>query len=105
MTPERPEEGTIDAPPRVVELDVDSLTLGELAAIEAESGRDALTMVRNGRAGRKLVALWIAEHRHPSSSPSGKPRSWHELTNLRAGDASLSTSPRFSAGPSPTSND
>ena len=59
-------------------LDVATLTLGEMAEAERQSGRsfDGLLM---GRASRKLLALFIHELR-----TSEKPRSWHDLSNLKA---------------------
>ena len=64
-----------DIPP----LDVATLTLGEMAAVEADSGRDFARMLTAGNATRKLLALWVHEHRN-----SETPRSWQELSELRA---------------------
>lgn len=100
---------TIDAPNRVVlELDVDSLTIGELSALERESGETFATLFAAGPASRRLLALWLHELRmdRDPRSPSYAPRpSWRDLAN-RPGLAALrSTSLSVSGGPSRTSSD
>ena len=59
-------------------LDIATLTLGEMSEAEAQSGRSFDGLLR-GRATRKLLALFIHEQR-----TSGKPRSWQELSDLKA---------------------
>ena len=59
-------------------LDIGTLTLGEMAALELESGRSMDSLLK-GRATLLLVALWVADHR----KTSGQPRSWQELGDLR----------------------
>ena len=59
-------------------LDISTLTLGEMATIEQESGRSMEGLLK-GRATLLLVALWVADHRQNSVPP----RSWQELCNLR----------------------
>ena len=59
-------------------LDVGTLTLGEMAEAEMQSGRSFQTLLTAGYATRKLLALWVHERR-----TSAQPRSWHELSALR----------------------
>lgn len=59
-------------------LDITTLTLGEMAELEAQSGRSFTSLLRGAATG-KLVALWVHESR-----TSEKPRSWQELSALRA---------------------
>jgi hypothetical protein len=61
-----------------ITLDVTTITLGEMAEIERESGRSMDGLLK-GRATQLLVALWLADHR----KNSGTPRSWQELCDLR----------------------
>lgn len=78
---------------RTITLDIRTLTLGELAEIERQSGRDATALLVAGRATRRLVALFVHELRS-----SEKPRSWQELANLRLLDGQSSMSPPSPAG-------
>lgn len=79
-----PEVATTPAPAQdialkdIPTLDLGTLTLGEMAAIEEQSGRSMDKLLTAGSATRRLLALWIAESRS-----SATPRSWHELSALR----------------------
>jgi len=78
---------TTEAPEKLInsipKLDVETLTLGEMAEAEAQSGRSFNSLLKGAATG-KLLALWVHEYRN-----SEKPRSWQELSNLRAfGDSS-----------------
>lgn len=78
------EERTAEAPAtdialsEIPTLDVGTLTLGEMAAIEEQSGRSMDRLLVAGSATRRLLALWVAESRS-----SAQPRSWRELAGLR----------------------
>lgn len=98
---------TIDAPNRrVLELDVDSLTIGELSLLERETGGETFTSLFSaGPASRRMLALWLDELRAPRSASSGPRRTWRELGSLPGLAVLRSTSLSPSAGPSPTSND
>ncbi len=78
---------------QVVTLDIDTVTLGEMAAVEKASGQDFLEMWTAGRATRRLIALFVTEYRHSETPPS-----WSELQGRRLLDASSSTSPFAPAG-------
>jgi hypothetical protein len=72
-------------------LDVNTLTLGEMAAIESESGQpfaQVLATAIRGGATRRLLALWVHERR-----TSARPRSWRQLGDLRISVSSSSESP------------
>ena len=84
----------------VVTLDLASLTLGEMAAVEKMSGEDFAAMLTRGAASRRLLALAVHELR-----TSAQPRSWSDLCSLRLSDASSSTSPSPADGPSETASD
>lgn len=96
-------DGPVEVDGRVrlstIKLDIGSVTLGEMVQIEIESGRSFDQLLR-GSASRRLLGLWLHEHR--SSEP---PRSWDELSSLRALGGSSSTSLSPSDGPSATSSD
>lgn len=94
-----------DPPAPVVEvtLDVETLTLGELSRLEIESGSDVFTLLRAGKASRRLLILWLTDYRR--STPSVPRRSWRELSSLPALAALSSTSPSPSDGDSTTSSD
>ena len=81
-----------------VTLDISTLTLGEAAQAEIESGLTLQQMIRSS-AARKLLALYVVELRS-----SGSKRSWKELSSLRLLDGSSSTQLSDSAGVSETSN-
>ena len=70
----------------LVTLDLDSLTLGEMAAVEIAAGQDFIQLLSAGRATRRLIALYVNEYR-----ASETPRSWQELSALRSQDAPSST--------------
>jgi hypothetical protein len=73
------ESGTLDQ--AMLTLDVNTLTLGEMAQMEAESGQpfaQLLATAMRGGATRRLLALWVHEHRS-----SAQPRSWRQLGDLR----------------------
>ena len=69
-------------------LDVGTLTLGEMAEAELQSGRSMDALLRAGSATRRLLALWVAERR-----TSAQPRTWSELSTLRPFASSSSTLP------------
>jgi hypothetical protein len=69
-----------------VTLDLDSLTLGEMSAVEVAAGQDFIQLLSAGRATQRLIGLYVNELRH-----SDKPRSWRELSALRSQDAPSST--------------
>jgi hypothetical protein len=69
-------------------LDLEAVTIGEMAAIEAASGRDFLRLLSAGAASRRLIALYLIELRH--SEPR---RSWSELSSLRPLGSGSLTSP------------
>lgn len=81
-------------------LDLDTLTLGEMADVERASGQSFTDLLAAGRATRALLALYIHESR-----TSERPRSWRELASLRPFDGSRSTLRSSRAGRSATSND
>jgi hypothetical protein len=88
MGTDRVDQAAMDA--ALANLDVDTLTLGEMAAAEAESGQpfsQILQVAIRGGATRRLLALWLWERRN-----SAKPRSWRELADLRPSARSSSTS-------------
>lgn len=82
-----------------ISLDVDSLTLGELSALERASGSDAVLLLQ-GSAGRRLAALFIFLLRTDGRAPS-----WPLLASLRPTELPRSGSRSRPAGPSPTSSD
>lgn len=74
-------------------IELETVTIGEMAAIEAASGRDFLRLLSSGAATRRLIALYLIELRH--SEPR---RSWSELSSLRPLANGPSTSPSRPAG-------
>lgn len=84
---------------RDITFDVTTLTLGEAAAAEAQSGM-TIGQIAKGRASLRLLALFVHELR-----TSGAPHSWAELSNLRLLDVSSSTTPTQPAEASRTSPD
>jgi hypothetical protein len=69
-------------------LDVNTLTLGEMSQLEVESGQpfsQLLGTALRGGATRRLLALWVHEHRS-----SERPRSWRQLGDLRVSVSSSS---------------
>lgn len=83
---------------RNVTLDVSTLTLGEAAEAERQSGMTIGELAR-GRASLKLLALFVHGLRNYAPAPS-----WSELSNLRLLDASSSTTQPTPDGASQTSN-
>jgi hypothetical protein len=81
-------------PRNTITLDIDSLTLAEMATAEEQSGRSFDRLLTSGAATRRLLALWVHEPRS-----SERPRNWKELGNLRLADASSSASPSVPDGP------
>jgi hypothetical protein len=77
QAPATPASDTIDLA-EVATLDLASLTLGEMAEAERQSGRSFDKLLTSGNVTRRLLALWVAELRS-----SAQPRSWHELSSLR----------------------
>jgi len=73
-----------------ITFDVDTLTLGELAAAETASGLDSSTLLSRS-AHRLLLVVFVQRLRS-----SGKPPSWQDVENLRLQDArsSISDSPQ-----------
>jgi hypothetical protein len=87
-------------PRNTITLDIDSLTLAEMAQAEAETGRSFDRLLTAGAATRRLLALWVHEQRS-----SERPRTWSELGSLRLSDVSSSASPSAPAGARTTSDD
>lgn len=81
----------------VVRIDIDSLTLGELAAAEKASGLDSALLLSKS-AHRRLLTVFV--HRLRSS---GKEPQWSELENLRLLDVPFSILRSSPASPSETS--
>lgn len=60
-----------------IEFDVDTLTLGEMIAVEEASGKDiAVLLSRSGH--RRMVAVYVHQLRS-----SAQPPSWQSLASLR----------------------
>jgi hypothetical protein len=57
---------------------LESLTFGEMAELERQSGRPMTELMAAGPMTITLVALWVSESRS-----SARPRSWQELAALR----------------------
>lgn len=74
----RPEATSGDAPATLVTIDLASLTLGEMAAVEEASGIPFDVILRRGSATRRLMALYVQALRTSDTPPS-----WHELGDLR----------------------
>ena len=66
----------------VVELDIESLTLGECLAAEEASGKDLQKLVST-TSGRLLLAVFVQRLRNSGNAPD-----WKELTGLRLLDTS-----------------
>ena len=78
-----------------IEFDPDSMTLGEVLAIEKASGEEFQTLIRS-RAGQMAMAVFVQRLRS-----SGQPPRWNELLNLRLLDASSSLLGSEPANPGP----
>lgn len=74
-------------------LDLDTLTLGEMAEAERQTGTDFTALFARGSATRTLLRVFIHELRS-----SERPRSWHDLAALKRRAASSSISPSPPAG-------
>lgn len=88
-----------NADPAELILDVESLTLGELSALERASGSDVSDLLTGGRASRRLAGLFVYLLRRDGRAPS-----WRLLGNLRPSEVPSSGSPSRPDGGSPTSN-
>lgn len=82
-----------------VALDLDTLTLGELAAAEKASGEDASVLLARS-AHRRILAVFVQRLRS-----SGQPPNWNELASLRLSDVSSSNSDSQPDNPLPKSSD
>ena len=80
-----------------VTLDLNTVTMGEAAEAERESGWSIGEIVKSPSA-RRVLAMFIHGLRHYDVRPS-----WKELASLRAVDVSQSTSHSQSDSPSETS--
>ena len=65
-----------------IELDIESLTLGECLAAEEASGKDLQQLVST-TSGRLLLAVFVQRLRSSGNAPD-----WKELTGLRLLDTS-----------------
>jgi hypothetical protein len=94
-------EGTISTADLPTTLDVNSLTLAEMAELEYQTGRSFTSLLESairGGATLRLLALWVQESR-----TSDAPRSWRQLGALRPYVSSSSTSPSSPDGrPNPS---
>ena len=79
-----------------ITFDVDTLTLGELAAAETASGLDSSILLSRS-AHRLLLVVFVQRLRS-----SGKPPSWQDVESLRLQDARSSTSDSPPVSPSQT---
>jgi hypothetical protein len=90
-----------------VAVDVRSVTLGELAAVELASGQD-FDRLLNTKATKLLTMLYIAklrESRIPGSPSFGQPPRWADLAAYRLLDGSSSSSAGVPDGaPTPSSD-
>lgn len=82
-----------------ITLDWDTVTLGEMWAMEAASGKDYQSLIA-GRMGQKMCALFLHVYRR-----SGRAPSWSEIGSRRLFDGSSSTSRSPQDGDPPKSND
>ena len=69
-----------------ITLDLDSLTLGELADAEEASGKDSGKLLTSS-ANRRMLAVFVSRLRSDGAAPS-----WNDLRNLRLLDNSSSAS-------------
>ena len=69
-----------------VRLDLDSLTLGEMMAVEKASGTDVQELLAS-KMGRMLLAVFVQRLRSSGNAPS-----WSEVEGLRLLDVLGSTS-------------
>jgi len=85
--------------PELIEFDLDTLTLGELAAAEIASGMDSRVLL-NSRAHQLLLSVFVQRWRSSGQLPN-----WNELRNLRVLDVRYSPSALSPDNPGPTSSD
>jgi len=85
--------------PETIDFDVDTLTLGEMAAVEEASGRDFSELWKRS-ASKMLAVVFVQRLRTSGQAPN-----WHELGSLRVLDVSFSTSDSSPDNPSPKSQD
>ena len=83
---------------RDVTFDLGTLTLGEAAEAERQSGLALSAMLRSPHT-RRMLGLFVHLLRTSGSRPS-----WSDLSNLRLLDVSPSTSRDAKGSPSETSN-
>jgi hypothetical protein len=69
-----------------ITLDVDTLTLGEMMAVEDASGKD-ITQLLSRTTGRRMLALFVHQLRNSDSLPR-----WSELGRLKVHDELPSSS-------------
>lgn len=77
---------TVDAEPETFVLDIATLTLGEMSAVELASGKSFGRLITAGSATRRLVGLYIRELRAPRSPSDGPMPSWSDLSARRLSD-------------------
>lgn len=63
-----------------ITLDLDTLTLGEMMAVEDASGKD-ITQLLSRTTGRRMLVLYVNQLRNSDSMPS-----WSELGRLKVRD-------------------
>jgi len=85
--------------PELIEFDIESLTLGELAAAEQASGLDGRVLL-NKRGHQLLLSVFVQRWRS-----SGRQPNWSELTNLRVLDVRSSSSGSQPDSPGQKSSD
>lgn len=79
-----------------VEFNVNTITLGELDALEQACGQDPFALMQR-RSGLLMAAVFLAELR-----ASGKRLSWNELSSRTLIDSTSSPSPSEPDGPPPS---
>ena len=85
-------------------LDLTTLTLGELLALEVASDLEATALFRH-RTGRLLAAAFILQLRAHRASPNSVPApSWENLSARQVGDGSSFDPRSLSAGDPTTSS-
>ena len=77
---------TVDAAPETFVLDIATLTLGEMSAVELASGRSFDKLITAGSATRRLLGLYIRELRRPRSPSDGPMPSWSDLSGRTLSD-------------------
>lgn len=79
--------------PEALTLDLTTLTLGEMADIEAASGLDFMVLYARGSASRAMIVRYLN-----MSRDSGQRPSWNEVSDHRPLGRSSSTSPSVPDG-------